>query len=142
MSCSPIGVSFGRKAGTTESDRFCQHYAEPPDTTRRLTPPLRVSRFRRHRFGWLCTLFLCVSACTTVDTGKKSPNWPDNMLVIEHKVSMAETISHCWKWAPPGMIPLACSEWDTNIRECHIWYFASFALEHEREHCKGFIFHE
>src|SRR5689334_1283954 len=91
------------------------------------------------------SLLLTLVGCTSVDLEHKASDWPEHMMTVEHKVSFGEVVDRCYKYLPLGLkllggLPFACAEWDLKTQECHIWYFAEFALDHEREHCQGFVF--
>jgi hypothetical protein len=96
---------------------------------------------------WLLSSLLLLSSCTTVDHSYREPGWPDDIRVFEHYVSHKEMRNKCMKYTPIGMDPMACAEWDLEIKECHIWFSEDFLpsktiIEHERAHCKGYIRHD
>lgn len=88
--------------------------------------------------------FLLCAGCTTIDYSQKDPTWPEHMMTIEHRVSWLEIIKKCSKYTPWYLWPpIACTEWNKNLRECHIYTFFDdkYIQEHERAHCQGYIKH-
>jgi hypothetical protein len=88
---------------------------------------------------------ILLAGCVGIDTHKAPPqNWP-SVVVVEHRVSTLEMLSHCYQYVPLvlkllGGIPLACAEIDLNKLECDIWltgWSSQDTVEHERLHCTG-----
>ena len=85
-------------------------------------------------------LFLC-GACTTIGH-EKIDGWPP-LQVVEHYVPHNVMRDRCVKYAPWGMSPEACAEFNLAERRCDLWFSADFPppqffVAHERMHCQGY----
>ena len=86
-------------------------------------------------------LFLFLGACTTIGH-EKVEGWP-KLTVVEHYVPHHVMRDRCVKYAPWGMSPEACAEFNLAELRCDLWFSADFPppqafIEHERLHCAGY----
>ena len=73
---------------------------------------------------------------------QKVEGWPQ-LTVVEHYVPHWQMRDRCVKYAPFGMSPEACAEFNLETRTCDLWFSADFPppksfIEHERMHCDGY----
>jgi hypothetical protein len=90
----------------------------------------------------LLIVFLFFFAGCTVVGHERVEGWPA-LEIVEHHVPHHVMRDRCMRYAPPGMSPEACAEFDFGANQCHIWFSADFPppqafVEHERLHCQGF----
>jgi hypothetical protein len=82
-----------------------------------------------------------MAGCTIVGH-QQVLGWPE-LRVAEHHVPHHVMRDKCAKYAPFGMSPEACMEFNLHAGTCDIWYSAEFppskaVMEHERLHCRGY----
>lgn len=89
----------------------------------------------------LLALVAQLAGCSVM-SDQRVDGWPA-LEIVEHHVSGANVQERCARYVGFGMVPVACAEFDLAARKCHLWFNAeqppaSFVVEHERQHCRGF----
>ncbi len=90
----------------------------------------------------LLIFFLVFLPGCTVVGHERVEEWPA-LEIVEHHVPHKVMRDRCARYAPPGMSPEACAEFDFAGGKCHIWFSADFPppqafIDHERLHCRGY----
>jgi hypothetical protein len=99
-----------------------------------------IGRMKRH--AAIAILFLLFLPACTMIGHEKVENWPQ-LTIYEHHVPHHVMRNVCVKYAPWGMSPEACAEFNLAERRCDLWFSAdfpppAFMVRHERMHCEGY----
>lgn len=99
-------------------------------------------RFGVFAAGFASGLAIVVAVSCTVIGHKKVDGWP-TLTVYEHHVPHHVMRDKCVQYAPFGMSPEACAEFNLEERRCDLYFSADFPppaffVKHERMHCDGY----
>lgn len=89
----------------------------------------------------ISSLFAALAGCSVIDSRHRVEGWPE-LEVIEHHVDHAAMRDKCGAFTGPFSSPEGCAIFYFQDKTCAIYVSKDFpnrsALEHERQHCKGF----
>jgi len=89
----------------------------------------------------LAALTASLEGCTVIDGHERVPGWPA-LKVTEHYIPDAEMRARCTRYAPVLTLLQACTVFDLDRGEAHIFlskdFHPSWIVEHERLHAAGY----